>query len=214
MEEDKQVKVKSEITKFDGFSNLNEMKSFAGELIKSRLIPFKTPEEAVAVALLGRDLGIGFSTAMNNIYNINGKPSMSVHLAAGLAKKLGVDWEIVRDGEALKDDSGKVVDMITEIRFYRFNTHLQRTITNMMTYKWSDAVKAGYTTKDNWKTKTRNMLRSRCLMEGIRFVAPEALVSIPYETTELLDSTTTHNYDTNEEGEVVSITDAKGNKIK
>lgn len=204
----------NQLTKFDNFKNLDEMKSFAAELIKSKLIPFSNPEQAVTVALMGRDLGIGFSTAMNNIYNIAGKPSLSVHLAAGLAKQRGVEWQIEKDAEMIKDAEGKILDIVTQIRFFKYNKEMNRTIENVLTYSWSDASKAGYTVKDNWKTKTKNMLRSRCLMEGIRFTCPEALMGLFYETSELIDSTTDMKYDIDEEGNVIKLMDKNGNQIK
>ena len=204
----------NQLTKFDNFKNLDEMKLFAAELIKSKLVPFTTPEAAVAVALTGRDLGIGFATAMNNIYTIAGKPSLSVHLAAGLAKKRGLEWQIEKDAEQIKDATGAIVDIITQIRFFKLNKEMNRVIENVMTYTWKDAAKAGYTSKDNWKTKTRNMLRSRCLMEGIRFTCPEALMGLFYEASEMLDSTTNLNYDIDEEGTVTIIKDKEGNVIK
>jgi hypothetical protein len=202
------------LTKFDNFSNLDEMKSFAGELIKSKLIPFKTPEEAVTVALMGKDLGIGFSTAMNNIYNIQGRPALSVHLAAGLAKQRGVDWQIVKDCEKEVDDKGNVIDLITTITFFKFNDKLNRVMENTLSYRWTDAVKAGYTSKANWKDKTRNMMRSRCLMEGIRFICPEALMGLFYEQSEVLDSTTNLEYDIDENDNVTIIRDKEGKIIK
>jgi hypothetical protein len=210
----KHEEIQQQLTKFNDFKNLDEMKLFAAELIKSRLIPFKTPEEAVTVALMGRDLGIGFSTAMNNIYNIAGKPSLSVHLAAGLAKKRGVEWQIEQDAVNITDKDGKLLDIVTTIRFFKFNKDMNRTIENVITYKYTDASKAGYTTKDNWKTKPKNMLRSRCLMEGIRFVCPEALMGLFYEASELIDSTTNYNYDIDDEGTVTRIVDKEGKIIK
>jgi len=214
LELQKQENITTALTKFDNFKNLDEMKSFAAELIKSKLIPFRTPEEAVTVALMGRDLGIGFSTAMNNIYNIAGKPALSVHLAAGLAKSRGIEWQIEKDAESIKGPDGKVVNIVTQIRFFRFNKEMNRVFENVMTYSWKDAVAAGYTTKDNWKTKTRNMLRSRCLTEGIRFVCPEALMGLFYEASELLDSTTDYQYSTDDEGNVITIKDKDGKIIK
>jgi hypothetical protein len=215
MEEEKlAVQEQSQLTKFDNFKNLDEMKSFASELIKSKLIPFRTPEEACTVALMGKDLGIGFSTAMNNIYNIAGKPSLSVHLAAGLAKRRGVEWQIEKDAEYVKDADGKVLDIVTQIKFFKYNKDMNKVIENVLTYSWTDATKAGYTVKDNWKTKTKNMLRSRCLMEGIRFVCPEALMGLFYEASEMIDSTTDFKYDIDDEGTVTVIRDKNGNIIK
>lgn len=194
------IKSEQDITKFDGFTNIEEMKNFSQVLIDSKLIPFKTAEEAVTVALMGKELGIGFTTAMNCIYNIKGKPALSVHLATALAKRAGVDWQIEKDAEYIKDADGKTIDAITQIRFFRKNKDLNKIIENVIVFKWSEAVKAGYTIKDNWSKLPKNMMRSRCLMEGIRLVAPDVLVGLFYEASEIADNTKDIDYEILEDG--------------
>lgn len=46
------------------------------------------------------------------------------------------------------------------------------------------------------------MLRSRCLTEGIRFVAPDVLMGVFYETGEMMDSSN-QVYDIDSEGNVI-----------
>lgn len=179
---------KQSITKFTDFNTVEEQLNYAKYLIDSKLISFATPESAVMAFNMGRALGIDYAVAATYLYPVNGKITLSVHLATALAKKAGVDWEIKKDGENIKNQQGQLVDIVTEIKFYRYNKKLDRVMENTLTYTWKDAAAAGYLTKDNWKRMPKNMLRSRCLMEGIRFVAPDCIMGIFYETTEIGDN--------------------------
>jgi len=175
---------KVDIVKFEQFNNVNEQLEYANLLIKSGLVSFKSPEQVVLAANLGKSLGVSFEVASQNIYNIQGKPTLSVHLITALAKRAGVDWEVIRDGVKTEDGS----NIITEIKFYRKNKELDRVIENTVTYSWEDAKLAGYILKENWRKKTRNMLRARCLTEGIRLVASDVLMGVFYESGEMLDA--------------------------
>jgi hypothetical protein len=192
----------NEVIKFNDFNNVAEMMSYAQTLIDSKLVAFRKPEEVVLVANLGKALGVSFEVAALNMFSVQGKPTLSVHLQTALARKAGVDWELIKDAEKVYDDNGKAIDMITTIKFYRFNNALQRVTTNEISYRWSDAVAAGLSTKDNWKTKARQMLRARALADGIRFVASDVLMGVFYETGEMLD-TTNKTYDIDDEGNAI-----------
>lgn len=190
------------IVKFEQFNNVNEQLKYAEMLIQSGLVAFKKPEQVVLAANLGKALGVSFDVASQNIYNIQGKPTLSVHLITALARRAGVDWEIVKDDESVFDDEGDLIDKITTIKFYRYNDKLKRVIENTMSYSFTQAKDAGYTNKDNWKTKRANMLRARCLTEGIRFVASDVLMGVFYETGEMLDANN-QAFDIDDEGNVI-----------
>jgi len=196
--------------------SIEEMKEQAEIMIASGLVPFDKVESVITVALMGKELGLGFATAINSIYDIKGKPALSVHLATALARKAGVDFQLIKDFEPVLDANKKIIDRVTTIKFFRFNKSLNKIIENDISYYWKDAVKAGYTTNHSWITKPKNMSRSRCLMEGIRFVASDALLGISYEASELLDNIKNSSYEIDNEGNVVNFTlkDAKGNTIK
>jgi hypothetical protein len=177
------------LTKFDNFDSVEEQIKYADFLITSRLIPFKKPEEAVMAFNIGRALGLDPAVTAMNVYPIEGRLSLSVHLATALAKRTGIiDWSIEKDYEPVYDNEGKYIDVETSIRFYRYNEKMNKTIENLIRYKWSDAVNAGYTTRNNWLRMPKNMLRARCLMEGIRFVGPDTLIGLFYEGTEIIDN--------------------------
>ncbi len=190
------------IVKFEQFNNVNEMLKYAQLLIDSGLTALKKPEQVVLAANLGRALGVSFDVATQNIYNIQGKPTLSVHLITALALKAGIAWEVVEDAVTLFNEEKKPVDKRTTIKFYRFNPKINKVIENTISYTYSQAQAAGYVTKDNWKTKLVNMLRARCLTEGIRFVASDVLMGVFYETGEMMDANN-QTYDIDDEGNVI-----------
>jgi hypothetical protein len=175
--------------KLSGFRTAEEAIDFAKLLIESKMVPqsFKTPESLVAVILQGRELGFGPVTAINNINNIQGKPTLNVHAIAAKIIQSGIAYQLVQDYEpikAMKDGEERVVDYVTTFRFFKLWNG--QTITNDVSYRWSEAVKAGYTTKDNWVKMPRIMMRTRALSIGARLVAPEAILGL-YETSEWAD---------------------------
>jgi len=176
------------LTKFNDFNSVQEQLKYAEFLISTKMIPFKKPEDAVMAFNIGRALGLDPAVTAMNVYPINGRLTLSVHLATALAKRAGIEYSIEKDYEKEFDEKGNWIDTITSIRFYRYNAQMNRTIENLISYRWSDAVNAGYTTKDNWQRMPKNMLRSRCLMEGVRFVAPDMLIGLFYEGSEILDN--------------------------
>lgn len=188
--------------KLSGFRTADEAIDFAKLLIESKMVPssFKTPESLVAVILQGRELGFGPVTAINNINNIQGKPTLNVHAIAAKIIQSGIAYQLLQDYEpikAMRDGEEKVVDYVTTFRFFKLWNG--QTITNDVSYRWSEAVKAGYTTKDNWVKMPRIMMRTRALAIGARLVAPEAILGL-YETSEWADVKGVA-YEITEEGE-------------
>ena len=196
----------SDDIKLSGFNNATEAIAFAKVLIDSKLIPssLKTPEAVVAVILQGKELGFGPITSVNNINNIPGKPTLNVHAIAAKLAQSGIAYQLIKDYEpetTVKDGQNTIIDRVTTFRFLKMWNG--QVITNEVSYRWSEAVKAGYVTKDNWVKMPRIMLRTRALTLGARLVAPEAILGL-YETSEMADVTGL-NYSVTEEGEVTII---------
>lgn len=178
---------------------ISEQLNYAQLLIDAKLVTQQKPEEVVAIARLGAALGIPFEVATQNIVMMYGKPTLTVHTMTALAKKTGyIDWEIVKDYEPItktyKNADGKekkvIEDYVTTIRFLRYNPVLKRTIVNEISYYFHQAVQGGHSEKTQWVKMPRNMMRARCLSEGIRFIASDVLVyggGAIYETSEILD---------------------------
>src|SRR5262245_36753582 len=76
----------------------------AASLVKSGFLPkdVNTPEKALAIILLGRELGIGEMTALNNINVIQGKPTVPPQLMLALINRTKeLEYiEVTDDGKA------------------------------------------------------------------------------------------------------------------
>lgn len=119
-------------------------------LIDSKSLPanIKTIEQAFTIAQFGKDLGLKPLQAFHQIYNIQGRLSLSAKALGGLLWSNGIGYKTLQDFDLVvkgKDKDGNdIKDRVTTIEFYRGN------IVEKASFYWSDAVKAGWTTKDNW----------------------------------------------------------------
>jgi len=93
------VKMEQSATTFDKFNSMEEMLSFAQQIVKSELSPIKKPEDVVAAILTGKEIGLGVMASLSNIYCISGKPTAGIHVISALLLKAGVTMEVVRDFE-------------------------------------------------------------------------------------------------------------------
>lgn len=94
------------------FKSFDEMKKWGEEIIKSGLAPQATGGAVVAAVLMGKELGLEAMVSVNNIYSVNGKASLGIHIINSLLLKAGVVTEVIRDyeacvGFALKGEDGK-----------------------------------------------------------------------------------------------------------
>lgn len=197
------VEAKQKIVQMSNFDDYEQALAYAEKLINTKLVSFTKPEHVVLAFNLGKAMGLDPTISATNIYVVGGKPTLSVHLISALAKKTGlIDWEIVEDGVIVTDKDGKQIPpyMRTTIKFYRYNPKMDRTIENVFSYTWSDATNAGLTKKDNWQRMPKNMLRARCLAEGIRVVAPDVLAGVFYESSEIVDHSNSKEYDIVDDG--------------
>lgn len=93
---------------------LEAMKTLAGTLVKSGLCPLKKVEDVVVAIITGNQFGFPFMTSINNIFPINGKPTLSVHLQRALILKQKVLFKKISNFEpiytwAKVDNEGKVI---------------------------------------------------------------------------------------------------------
>lgn len=150
--------------------SLPQMLAFAETLVKTGFLPqaIKTPAQAVAVILTGRELGIGPMQALRSINVIQGKPALSAELMLALFKRRGGNavWKESTDTKAvlwLKHPNG---DEHTE------------------TFTLEDARRADLLGKSNWKVYPKAMLRARCASAGLRAIAPDVTAGM-YDPDEL-----------------------------
>jgi hypothetical protein len=141
------------IGKFDNFHNLEEMTKFAETLISSGVLPpnYKSPESVISTIIQGKELGLKAMTSLQNIHFISGKPTLGVNAISALIRGRGIDFQTIKDAEPVKDAGGKIVNLVTTIRFFRHSPILNKVLEEDCTFTWNDANSAGLTTKDVWK---------------------------------------------------------------
>ena len=173
-------------------------------LIDSKVLPsnIKTIEQAFAIAQFGKDLGMKPMQAFHQIYSIQGRLSLSSKALGALLWKNGVSYKTLKDGEIVVrgvDTNGvEIKDRVTTIEFHRGS------VVETASFYWSDAVKAGWTTKDNWVKMPKHMLYARCLALGANRIAPDLTLGL-YTVEEMVDVTNANNVVINEEGDVKII---------
>jgi len=163
------------------------MKSQAKVLIESGFLPksINTPAKALAIALKGRELGLPMMQSITSIYVIDGKPTVSAELMAALVF-MRIPGAILRCIET--------TDRIATYEAARPGDKILK-----MSYTYDDAVRAGITSKDNWKKYPAAMLRARCCSAICRVVFPDAIMGL-YTPDELGAITTEEGVPVESEG--------------
>lgn len=173
-------------------------------LIDSKSLPsnIKTLEQAFTIAQFGKDLGMKPMQAFHQIYNIQGRLALSSKALGALLWSSGISYRTIQDFELVvkgKDKDGNdIKDRVTTIEFYRGQ------IKEVASFYWSDAVKAGWTTKDNWVKMPKHMTYARCLALGANRIAPDKILGL-YTVEEMADITDAKDVKINEEGEVTIL---------
>lgn len=155
-----------ELTEWD------RMRQQAKTLVDSGFLPkaINTPEKALAVMQTGKELGLAPMQALRSIHIIDGKPTMSADLIAGLVMSR-------HPGAVLR-----VVESTNEKCIIQAGRSGQQLGT--FEFSMADANRAQLTAKDNWKKYPRAMLRARCITETARAVFPDAVMGL-YDPDEL-----------------------------
>lgn len=162
------------------------LKQQATELIRSGFLPsgIKTPEQAVAIILKGRELGIPPMQALSHIHVINGKPTMSAELMLA---------QIMRLHPKTKISYPKRTSEVCELKVQREGSE-----PSLFSFTIQDAQAAGILGNPTWKKYPRAMLHARCISEMARSLFPDAISGVSY-TPEELGATV------NEDGQVIDV---------
>ena len=158
-------------------------------------------------------------TAFNYVISIQGKLTLSAKAKQAILRRAGITWRTVEDEVFVYADNSieeraivktdakgvemKPVDKRTVIEMTRNN------MTETYKYYWSDAVKAGLTTKAVWISYPKAMLYSRCFTALADRVASDLMMGF-YSTEEMTDvyGVDESTIIRNEQGEVVKIVDS------
>lgn len=179
----------------------NQMLEQAGAWVKSGLLPpsVKTAEQAVVIALKGRELGLETMASFDFIDVIAGKPSLKPKAMGALVRKGGVKYKTIKDFEPIVDDKGNKIDYETIIRFYRDG------IEEDVKYTWKDAALMQLVNKDNWKKQPGVMMYWRCFSKGANRICPDLIGGL-YTTEELASFTpNAPNIQITEEGDALVV---------
>lgn len=196
--------------------HLGNMGAIAETLIKSGLCPLKKKEDVILAIITGNQYNLPFMTSVNNIFPINGKPTLSIHLHRAMllqhkimfkkeldfepmyeyAVKKGDKFQVIGVGTKYdKDDfpdavkGFKEVDRITRYRFKRKVKQIDgtyETLEVVSEFRISEAVRAGLATKAVWENYPARMCDARAFGIGSKEIASDILFGI-YSISELAD---------------------------
>ena len=205
------------------FSTPARMLALGEVLCKSQLVPLKKAEDVVVALMTGKELGLPFVTSVSQIYPINGRPTLGVHIQKAILLKNGIVFEKTEDsveifsfvkkvGEKLqpagegtindqpKETAKKLIGYRTT---YKFNRELRRPsgkykeITAYGSFSTMEAATADLLSKDVWVKYYKRMLDARAFTNGAREIADDLLLGI------LAPNELSNDFYVNEQGEEV-----------
>ena len=144
-------------------TNWEALKEQAAMLVKSGFLPMsiKTSEQAIAIALTGKELGIGMMEAFRSINVIQGKPTIPPQLMLALANR-------TRELENITIDSNDERCIVTVKRKGR-EPHIE-------TFGVKEATDMGLMGRDNYKKQKAIMFKWRALAANLRVTFPDAMI--------------------------------------
>lgn len=95
------VLTKEDIAKLDysDFSTPARLLALSEVLVKSKLCPLKSKEDAFVAIQTGKELGLPFVVSVSQIYPIEGKPTLGVHIIRGILLREGIFFNKTHDCE-------------------------------------------------------------------------------------------------------------------
>lgn len=146
-------------------SEYEVIRSQAESLVKTGFLPqaIKTPEQALAIILTGRELGIPAMTALNGINVIQGKPTISPQLMLGLIER-----------------SGQLDDIKIEASDEEVSVTMKRKGRSAHTevFGWEQAKAMQLVSKDNYRKQATTMFKWRAVSACARVVFPDVLLGL------------------------------------
>jgi hypothetical protein len=139
---------------------VDQVERMALAVAKSGLFGVKTPDQAMALMLIAQAEGLHPAIAARDYHVINGRPTLK---ADAMMARFQTAGGSVRWGE------------YTDKRVVGTFSHPQG---GSVEIEWTldMAITAGLTKNPTWKSYPRQMLRARCISEGIRTVFPGVVV--------------------------------------
>lgn len=134
--------------------------------IDSKLLPahVKTPEQALTIVEIGREIGLPRIASLRTIILINGMPTVTPAMMLALAHKRG----LVADYKLEKTDTKAT---FTFLRKGMITPHVE-------TFTAEDAVKLGLAGKDNYRKQPKVMYAWRAVSATMRIVCPDVIFGL------------------------------------
>lgn len=157
-------------------ATFSDMMTVADVLVKSGFLPesVKTPAQAAAIMIAGRELGFSVMQSFRCIYIVKGKPAMSAQSMGAKIKAAGHYYHV----DELSNER-------CQITFRRTGSPAPYT----HTFTMDDAKAAGLAGSDTWRKYPKAMLYSRCMSAGARIEMPDVIEGM-YTPEELADPDT------------------------
>lgn len=154
----------------------NEIKEMSLAVAKSGLFGLKSVDQAVTLMLIAQSENIHPVCAMQMYDIINGKPALKSSEVLSRFQKSGGTVEWIETN-----------DKIAKAKF-------MHPAGGSIIIEWSmeRAKNADLTGKDNWRKYPAQMLRARCISEGVRAIYPACLNNM-YSSEEVADFTQPNN---------------------
>jgi hypothetical protein len=139
---------------------VDQIERMAVSVARSGLFGVKTPDQAMALMLIAQAEGLHPAIAARDYHVINGRPALRADAMLARFQAAGgkVEWGEYTDTRVVgkfSHPSGGSVEIAWTTKM---------------------AQDAGLTRNPTWKSYPRQMLRSRCISEGIRTVFPGVVV--------------------------------------
>lgn len=147
-----------------------DVRQMAVDVAKGGLFGCKTPEQAISLMLLAQAEGLHPMQAVRDFDIIQGRPAMKAQAMLARFQQAGgrVQWHSSNDAEA--------------------SATFSHPAGGNLTIKWDikRAERAGLTGKQTWRQFPAQMLRARCISEGVRAVYPGCTAGL-YTVEEVRD---------------------------
>jgi hypothetical protein len=143
------------------------LQEISNSLAPSKLHQHHNPADAYFAVMIGQDLGLSPAASLQNIYNVNGRPSLYADMKLALVKRhpeyAGCDIESDTEHCTItlrRKNSKGVIDTVVS------------------TFTIEDAARAKLTGKDNWKAYPQRMLKARALSYACNDLFPDAMIGL------------------------------------
>lgn len=146
------------------------MKEQASMLIKTRFLPssITTPEQVLAIALTGKELGIGMMEALRGINVIQGKSSVSPQLMLALARRTG-------EMEQFAIHAPGRLGLPPDHTGAECTVKRKGNAPHVTVFGPTEAKALGLEGKDNYKKQPGTMYQWRAIAANLRVTFPDAI---------------------------------------